>query len=77
MNYRFSVSYAFLSTFASAIVPAARAQPVAIQVGAQIPVPLGLLRLRDAPKPDQAAALVASKFTVDDLAANAAPGVAK
>ena len=49
------------------------AQPTA----ARTPAPLGLLRLKDDPKPGQAAALTASKFTVDDLAANAAPGAVK
>ncbi|MDP3072045.1 MAG: hypothetical protein Q8N18_17265 [Opitutaceae bacterium] len=38
--------------------------------------PLGLLRLKDDPKPGEAAKLTATKFTIDDLAANAAPGAA-
>ncbi|MSU50105.1 MAG: hypothetical protein EXS37_13645 [Opitutus sp.] len=44
---------------------------------ARTPAPLGLLRPQDTAKPGAAAALVANKFAVDDLSANAAPGASK
>ena len=43
----------------------------------QTPAPLGLLRLKADPKPGAAAQLIAARFTVEDLVAGSAPGVAR
>lgn len=69
---RLSVSALVLLTSAASVVAAQPANPAT-----KPPIPLGLLRLKDDVKADEAAKLAASKFAVDDLSAVGVTGATK
>ena len=63
-----------LAAFASCLITFSHMRA---QIAAAAPTPLGLLRLRDTPKPGEAAKLATAKFTLDDLSPAGVAGASK